>query len=515
MSDLETISKIIATDGDDSAGAVRASIRRLALSVLLSAFFLLVGAIPSPGQDDADYPHGDMDRDCSECHTTEGWRPLKDPVDFDHSSTGFPLRLSHDGIPCTSCHEILEFNRVATACADCHFDAHRGELGFGCDNCHIPQTWDNRREMWDRHSATLFPLTGTHASVDCAGCHRPAPPFEFATTPVECFACHAPEYLQTSRPDHQRAGFPVECQLCHTTISWQPARIEGGIDFDHAFFPLNGGHSGLDCSDCHRDGFVGTPTDCYSCHRQDYENTRDPNHVEAGFPTDCEVCHNIRTWDDAEFDHNQIFRLTGAHRSLDCEDCHSDGFQGTPTECYGCHRADYESTDDPDHVRAGFSTDCESCHGTQTWEGAVADHDQFFRLTGAHRSLDCNECHSDGFAGTPTDCWSCHQGDYNNTDDPDHQAAGFPQDCEVCHNTNTWDGADFSQHDSLYFPIFSGQHRNEWSSCSQCHTNPGNFSVFSCFECHSRNEMDDEHDDVGGYEYNSNACYDCHPTGSE
>ena len=462
-----------------------------------------------------EYPHGDMDRDCSECHTTGGWRPLLDPVDFDHASTGFPLRLSHEGVACTSCHETLEFNRVATACADCHFDAHRGELGFGCDDCHIPATWDNRREMWDRHSATLFPLTGTHASVDCAGCHRSAPPFEFATTPVECFACHANEYRATSRPDHERAGFPVECQLCHTTISWQPARIAGGIEFDHSFFPLTGGHRNLDCSDCHQNGFVGTPTDCYSCHRQDYENTRDPDHVAAGFPTDCEVCHNVRTWDDAEFDHNQIFRLTGAHRSLDCEACHSDGFEGTPTDCYSCHRSAYEATTDPDHVEAGFPRNCENCHTTSTWEGADVNHDQFFRLTGAHRSLDCQECHSDGFAGTPTDCWSCHRSDYNSTDDPDHQAAGFPQDCEICHNTQSWEGADFSQHDSRYFPIFSGTHRGEWSACSDCHTNSGNFSVFSCFACHSRSEMDDEHDDVSGYVYDSNACYECHPTGRE
>jgi hypothetical protein len=27
--------------------------------------------------------------------------------------------------------------------------------------------------------------------------------------------------------------------------------------------------------------------------------------------------------------------------------------------------------------------------------------------------------------------------------------------------------------------------------------------------------MDDEHDDVSGYSYNSQACYTCHPTGRE
>ena len=537
------------------------------------------------GQADPEYPHGDMNRDCNECHTTAGWRPLRDPLGFDHGESGFPLESGHKGVECTSCHETLDFRRVATACADCHADVHRGELGFGCESCHIPVIWDNRREMWDRHSATLFPLTGAHASVDCAGCHRASAPFEYATTPVDCVACHAVDYANTTRPDHQRAGFPVECQFCHETISWQPARIEGNIDFDHSFFPLTGSHRGLSCIDCHEAGFFGTPADCYACHRQDYENTRDPNHVDAGFPTQCEACHNTNNWDDAEFDHDQFFRLTGAHRRLDCEECHTDGFQGTPTECYDCHRSDYEGTDDPDHVAEGFPRDCEGCHGTSSWEGAtinhneffpltgghrglaceachangfqgtpsdcyachrsdyegttdpdhvaaglprdcenchstsswegaVINHDQFFPLTGRHRNLDCEACHSNGFAGTPTDCWSCHQADYNNADDPDHVAAGFPHECELCHTTSDWEGAEFREHDSLYFPIFSGRHRNEWSSCAQCHTNPNNFAVFSCFECHSRAETDDEHDDVPGYIYDSNACYECHPTGN-
>ena len=33
--------------------------------------------------------------------------------------------------------------------------------------------------------------------------------------------------------------------------------------------------------------------------------------------------------------------------------------------------------------------------------------------------------------------------------------------------------------------------------------------------CHPRGEMNDEHDDVRGYRYESNACLSCHPTGRE
>ena len=126
---------------------------------------------------------------------------------------------------------------------------------------------------------------------------------------------------------------------------------------------------------------------------------------------------------------------------------------------------------------------------------------------------DCDECHSDGFAGTPTDCNACHSADYDNTNDPDHQAAGFPRDCEECHDTSGWGGANFNH----AFPIYSGNHRQgqAWDECSDCHPNAGNFGVFDCTACHSRGEMDDEHDDVGGYVYDSIECLACHPDGEE
>lgn len=562
-----------------------------ALKLALIAAVSVVPAISSSRastEEVEEYPHGTLELDCSECHTTEGWRPLREPVDFDHSASGFPLLPSHQEVPCTSCHRDLDFPRVPTACADCHADPHRGELGFGCESCHIPAGWDNRRPAWDRHSGTLFPLTGVHASLDCAACHQPLPPFEYANTPIDCYACHSEDYANTTRPDHVRANFPKECEACHTPLGWTAVRFDLGGDFDHeAIFPLTGAHRSLDCSDCHQNGFAGTPTDCFSCHQSDYEQTRDPDHVAAGFPTDCEVCHDTRSWEGADLDHDQFFRLTGAHRSLDCEDCHADRYAGTPTGCYACHLNDYEATTDPDHVAAGFAKACRSCHDTRSWQGAILNHDEFFRLTGGHRGLDCQACHSGGFKGTPTHCYACHKSEYNNTKDPDHSAAGFPRsceschntrswqgadfdhdlvfrltgahrgldcdachsngfkgtptdcyacheseyrsardpdhagtgfptDCEICHGTARWDGADFSQHDGQYFPIYSGRHRGEWDTCADCHTNPSRFSAFECIECHehNKNDTDDKHDNVTGYVYSSAACYECHPTGN-
>jgi hypothetical protein len=114
------------------------------------------------------------------------------------------------------------------------------------------------------------------------------------------------------------------------------------------------------------------------------------------------------------------------------------------------------------------------------------------------------------FQGTPTDCFSCHQDDYNRAQ-PDHRASGFPTTCQNCHSTTRWEGASFNHP----FPL-TGPHGGR--SCGECHPNQSNFRQFTCTtSCHPRNEMDDEHDDddARGYVYESNACLRCHPDGRE
>ena len=71
--------------------------------------------------------------------------------------------------------------------------------------------------------------------------------------------------------------------------------------------------------------------------------------------------------------------------------------------------------------------------------------------------------------------------------------------------------------DHPQFPIFSGRHAGEWDTCQTCHTQPASFEVFTCLTCHEhrRSEMDDEHDEVRGYVYESTACYSCHPDGED
>jgi hypothetical protein len=200
---------------------------------------------------------------------------------------------------------------------------------------------------------------------------------------------------------------------------------------------------------------------------------------------------------------------------LECIACHANGYQNTPTECYACHESNYNSVQDPNHVQDNFSHECTQCHTTAAWVPATYDHNlSQFPLTGAHLSVPCNSCHANGFDNTPTDCYACHVNDYNNSSDPDHQAMGFPTECQQCHNTDAWQPATWD-HDAQYFPIFTGRHQGRWSTCVDCHLNPNDFAAFECIFCHEHNQQDtdEEHSDVPGYQYNSLACYSCHPRG--
>ena len=139
-------------------------------------------------------------------------------------------------------------------------------------------------------------------------------------------------------------------------------------------------------------------------------------------------------------------------------------------------------------------------------------------LAGAHASIanNCAECHNGDYNQTPNTCYGCHADDYNQTTNPNHVSAQFDTECQTCHTELAWTPSTFD-HDNQYFPIYSGKHSGEWNTCNECHTVPSNYAVFSCIDCHehNQNDMDDEHQGISGYAYNSEACLSCHPDGDD
>jgi len=492
-------------DAPPASAAARSAAPRqiaaLSLTLGLAALFGLTA--PAPAQQS---PHGEIAYACSECHDTESWKLVEKGRQFRHEETGYPLYGAHARAACTLCHQTRVFSQVATACQDCHRDAHSGELGEACANCHDTTRWDIRTAFRDRHAATLFPLLGGHARVDCEACHTAAPPRQFTLVPTDCVVCHGADYRAAMTPAH--SGAPIACQSCHGSGSESWTRT----NFTHpARFPLSGAHATLSCSDCHRGPAAAVSADCYDCHRADYDATRDPRHSTAGFPTLCAACHTTVSWNDAVFDHFTTgFALNGRHRTVACSECHKSGYAGTPRACYSCHKADYDGTNDPKHSSAGFPTACESCHTTSGWEGANFSHDSTgFALTGQHRTLACAECHKNGYAGTPRDCYSCHKADYDGTNDPNHAAAGFPTACQNCHSTNGWDSASFD-HSQTAFPL-TGAHRTV--ACAECHKNGYAGTPRDCYSCHKADYdgTNDPNHAAAGF---PTACQNCHSTSS-
>lgn len=489
-----------------AARSVRARITGIVLAVLPTSGVLL----------HAQSPHGpDFRIDCSACHVPDSWTVMRDPMVFDHDTTGFPLLGAHTVIDCRQCHASVDFSASPSSdCITCHADVHAMTVGNDCARCHSSTNWlvDDIPEL---HEQNGFPLVGVHNDLACVDCHTAANTLAFLRIGNECINCHEADYMAASAPNHVTAGFSTDCTECHDPFGsgWSTSNVA------HDFFPLTFGHDIQDCSQCHVTGnFSDASPECVSCHLDDYNSTVNPDHQASGFSTDCATCHSTVGWSPANFDHDAAFFpiYSGTHNGQwsACVECHPNPMDFSVFSCTGCHTNPQTNNDHngiPGYVYE--STACLTCH--PTGEGGNFDHNTTdFPLQGQHVGVACIECHAGGFTGTPTNCDACHMDDYNATTGPNHAGAQFPTDCAQCHNENGWTPASFD-HDGQYFPIYSGNHAGQWSSCATCHTNSSDYSVFDCLGCHNdQAQLADDHSDEPGYTYSSAACFSCHPNGN-
>jgi len=309
----------------------------------------------------------------------------------------------------------------------------------------------------------------------------------------------------------------ISCSVCHSPQGWEVKPEIYSFDHSKTNMPLEGQHASLNCRLCHPSlVFSDAETDCFACHTDMHYQTVGP---------DCDRCHTTESWivtNITDLHRQGRFPLFGPHLQADCMDCHPSAsflrFEPLRIECIDCHQEDYASATNPNHVQGNISTDCIECHSMNAfaWGGAGFNH-SFFPLTGGHEVYECSRCHNgNDYSNVSPDCFSCHQTDYNNSSNPSHVSANLSTDCLECHTTVPgWKPAEFRVHDSQFFPIFSGRHQGEWNECTDCHTNTGNYAVFTCLNCHEHNQakMDDKHSEISGYQYLSTSCLDCHPRG--
>jgi len=211
----------------------------------------------------------------------------------------------------------------------------------------------------------------------------------------------------------------------------------------------------------------------------------------------CEECHSPDTWKEmprpAKFDHARTgFVLKGQHAEVACMDCHTAltfKFKKSSTRCADCHKDVHNNE---------LGATCDRCHNVQSWlvPDMIQKHSATrFSLVGMHATVPCQECHVNEqkheYVGLRTDCYGCHQRDYDGTTAPNHRASGLGTDCQSCHAVNAmnWQNVNFTtggtfDHSKTGFAL-AGAHLAV--TCQQCHTRNRYAGISTqCYSCHQQ-----------------------------
>lgn len=236
--------------------------------------------------------------------------------------------------------------------------------------------------------------------------------------------------------DNPHKQVPFECETCHNSEQWEQ------VAFDHSItsFQLEGRHILTNCKDCHNlKDFALAEHHCANCHTD----------VHRGRLTnDCSGCHTPLGWsviDPVKAHANTTFKLLGAHTKLDCWSCHFREVEGEflrlSSDCIGCHRNEFNSTQNPRHSDLGFSYRCEECHTLFAWQPSdFSDHENRFPIfSGAHRGEwnKCTDCHINSASYEDFSCIeNCHS--RGSTDEHHDEVGGYvyaPTACYNCHSS--------------------------------------------------------------------------------
>lgn len=474
-----------------------------------------------------DVHRGALGETCSRCHDAGKWTMTPG---FQHDTTSYPLTDKHREVQCDKCHLtarlapkrtpggqlIPVFRPVpATTCASCHTDPHNGGLGADCASCHTTRGFRIvDRQRFD-HQRTKYPLSGKHAAVRCAACHK-----DFGTGAEKkpafatCATCHADAHKGTAT----LAGKTVDCASCHTVAGFTPASFTVA-QHRTTKYPLEGKHTTTSCSACH--GKDATPaattrwgaarvvlrpaaTTCRSCHADDH-GAQFATRADRG---ECASCHTVTGFKPSTFDgpaHAQTrLPLEARHAELTCKACHAAQRPGLPsiavtsstgkvkllfripeTQCAQCHQ---------DVHRGRFATahdsvaalDCADCHDARSFRPSTIDAARHrvtgFALNGGHRATSCVACH-DGLKAPRTrttalvrlaalpaltlqaksGCSDCHTTPHG--DEFDGRADRGR--CDACHDTDAFAPAGRFDHNRDARFSLKGAH--EPVPCARCH----------------------------------------------
>lgn len=391
-------------------------------------------------------------KSCFGCHNEHAGRDFElihwetSESQFDHSVTGYVLEGRHATLPCRDCHNpaliktdltgiekdkdlTRTFMGLATNCLDCHRDEHRGQLGNNCQTCHNPEKFKPAAGF--SHDKARFLLTGKHAVVDCAKCHKQVEDGSIAVSPQVTYAHYKPINFANCTDCHKdvhRGKFGADCNRCHNNSNWKQVAANQ-FNHDSTTFPLIGLHQKVPCEKCHKGGALtgrlahGQCLDCHTdIHREQFVKREDKGA--------CNGCHNEQGFMPAIFktaDHDKTeFKLVGSHLAQPCVACHKRAVSNDGTEyrnfrmehssCLSCHQdrhAGQFTGSDP-------VKNCTTCHNESNWHELNFNHDidSRYRLAGAHQKVACIGCHKTEPIGDlatiryrplAQQCKDCHQ----------------------------------------------------------------------------------------------------------
>lgn len=284
---------------------------------------------------------------------------------------------------------------------------------------------------------------------------------------------------------------------------------------------------GMDnCTQCHELGSAISQQKCLDCHTEISQlqslsrGYHSSSQVQEKSCVSCHSEHHGRRFDAVRFDTTTFdhgwtgFDLEGAHEKVNCRECHSSehiadqeiaGREGTylgmGTDCLSCHE---------DYHQGTLDVSCTKCHDQTSWAPAsVFDHAKTdFPLKGAHKKVDCLECHPleqrggqdfQRFSGIQHQrCTDCHN-------DPHEGSMG--SQCTQCHSNENWRVKNIQgtfDHSTTRFPLL-GLHASV--DCKECHTSGYQKMPFArCTDCHEDYHEGDFALETGGVE----DCSSCH-----
>jgi hypothetical protein len=440
------------------------------------------------------------------------WEPSKEA--FDHGQTDYDLDGKHLDLECQTCHtkalivaeDILiyaqsretanvltnTFLGLGTDCADCHADVHHEEFhDQSCQECHSTEGWLKARDDFDHTKETDFSINGAHLEVICEDCHT-AVQLSVGEFTVQRFSGLEFDRCTACHEDKHEGAFGQDCLECHTENSFKVTLGPDGFNHNTTRYPLVGEHQQVDCAVCHTQKgqfqLITSFDECSDCHTDYHEGAFNNSEQNPS----CEQCHSSKGFLPSLFglqEHSDTrFPLDGSHLAQPCIFCHEQDdkpiYHWISLECETCHDSAHG---DQFSEYLVYGNGCEACHQTSDWSDLRFDHQETeMPLINKHGEISCESCHkaTDGviqYEYLDSSCQSCHE---------DVHVAQFEgNDCEVCHETSSWNISVFDHTNQSQF-LLDGQHAD--LACGQCHKFEPAISTIrfkpvahECQDCHN------------------------------